>query len=245
MVRAVIVDDEKHCLKILATLLARYCPSVEVCAQFQDPLQALEYLRNEPPDLLFLDVEMPKMNGFELIAELGELPFEIVFTTAFDQYAIKAFKVSASSYLLKPIDEDELMTAVERVQAKQNSSNEQVTFLLDLIKKEMGDSVKKIAVPSSKGLDFIEINSIVYCSSDGNYTEIHIRAGKKKIVTRSLKEIQELLPASKFLRVHNSYIVNMDFVEQYVRTDGGYLVMSNGDKIKVSRQKKAMLIKQF
>jgi two-component system, LytTR family, response regulator len=173
------------------------------------------------------------------------LPFEIVFTTAFDQYAIKAFKVSASSYLLKPIDEDELMTAVERVQAKQNSSNEQVTFLLDLIKKEMGDSVKKIAVPSSKGLDFIEINSIVYCSSDGNYTEIHIRAGKKKIVTRSLKEIQELLPASKFLRVHNSYIVNMDFVEQYVRTDGGYLVMSNGDKIKVSRQKKAMLIKQF
>ncbi|MDX1408929.1 MAG: LytTR family DNA-binding domain-containing protein [Saprospiraceae bacterium] len=245
MVNAVIVDDERHCLKILSTLLARYCPEVKVCAQFQNPVEALAYLQKSPPDLLFLDIEMPRMSGFELIQHLGTPAFDIIFTTAFDQYAIKAFKVSASDYLLKPIDEDDLVGAVQRVQSRQDSSNEQIAFLLQLIREEMGDNVRKIAVPSSKGLDFVAIRSILYCTSDGNYTELYLDGKKKKVVSRTLKEIQELLPSDKFLRVHNSHLVNMDFVEQYVRTDGGYLVMADGAKIRVSRQKKALVIKQF
>lgn len=243
--RAVLIDDEKHCLKILATLLASHCPSIDIVAQFQDPREALTYLSTESVDIVFLDIEMPKLNGFELIDSLGEVDFEIIFTTAFDEYAIKAFKVSASDYLLKPIDEDELVKAVTRAQSRQNASNEQIRFLLEVIQNQMGENIRKIAVPSSKGLDFIEVDSILYCSSDGNYSRIHGAKNPPKLVSRTLKEIQEMLPDHKFVRVHNSYLVNLDYVEKYIRTDGGYLVMANGDKVKVSRQKKAMLIGKF
>lgn len=245
MLKTILVDDERHCLKILSTLLTRHCPDVHISGQFQNPLEALAAIQADIPDLLFLDIEMPRLNGFELIKQLGEINFDIIFTTAFDRYAIKAFKVSACDYLLKPIDEDELVKAVEKVLAKRHGASEQMAFLLELIHSEMGDRVRKIAVPSSKGLDFVQVNEIMYCVSDGNYTEIKLHPAARKVVSRTLKEIQEMLPPGKFLRVHNSYLVNMDFVEQYIRTDGGYLVMSNGDKVKVSRQKKAMLIKQF
>lgn len=245
MLKAVLVDDEKHCLRILSAMLDKYCKDVEVTGSYQNAGNALTALQNEPPDIVFLDIEMPKMTGFDLLRSLPEIQFDVIFTTAYDQYAIDAFKVSAIDYLLKPIDEQELIAAIDRIRQKKQSSRDHLEFLLDIVHNKMGGQSSKIAIPSTYGLDFIEIDTIVYCQSEGNYTHIILAGNKKKLVTRTLKDIQDMLPEHKFYRVHNSYLVNMDFVDQYIRTDGGYLVMNNGDKVRVSRTKKEHLLKKL
>ena len=244
----VLVDDEPNCLEVLRLEIARHCPELEVVASFEKPLEALEYLKQNPPDLLFLDVEMPRMSGFQLIQQLGATKdFSVVFTTAYDDFALKAFRVGAIDYLQKPIDPDELKSAVARVESRihPNMSRSQIQQLLDTVQQHDAEGRKKIVLPTSAGGEFVRLTDILYCKSDSNYTHVILTNRKSLMVSRTLKDIEEMLPGNVFLRVHHSYTVNLDRIVRFVRQDGGYLVMENDDEVPVSRRKKDALFERL
>lgn len=237
--KAVIIDDEKHCREVLATLLEKHCSDVEVVAAYTNGNEALESIGKAAPDIIFLDIEMPGMNGFEFLERSSSKDFEIIFTTAYNEYAIKAIKHSALDYLLKPIDKDELVAAVNK--AKQHTAGktparvEQLLSSLNLRKEP-----KRFAVPASEGLIMLNSEEILYCESDGPYCTFHFTNNSKPLLTsRTLKEAEEvLLSCGDFFRVHNSYLINMKFVQKYIRGEGGEVIMSNGKNIPVSRSRK-------
>lgn len=246
MIRALAIDDEIHCLKALTMLLEQHCPDIqlmETCPSAKKGLEAIERLR---PDIVFLDIEMPVMNGFELLEQLPEIPFAIIFTTSYDQYAIKAFRFSALDYLLKPIDPDELIAAVKKVKAQNDYPiAEQFEFLLKHIQSK-ATGINKIAVPISDGFELIPIDDLIYLEASDNYTHV-FRKNKSKIVARrTLKEMEEQLHDFSFmLRVHHSFVVNLNEVTKYVRGEGGYLIMSDNSIVNVSRSRKEALMKLF
>ena len=246
MTRSIIIDDEVHCIETLRLLLTEYCPDVEVVEQCKSAINGLSAIEAHKPDLLFLDIEMPNMNGFEMLEQFSEIPFSIIFTTSYDQYAIKAIRFSALDYLLKPIDPKELVGAVHKVRSrKQGPSVEQFHMLMDKIQSK--DQVfSKIAVPTSDGFELVPTELIISCEADDNYTHFNIKDSKKKIIAcRSLKEVEEQLTNgfTSFIRVHHSYLVNLNEVSKYVRGEGGYLVMSDGSTVNVSRSRKDVLLK--
>jgi len=244
MLKAIIVDDEPYCCETIATLLeeSRDVEIVSVCHNAADALIAI---RKYSPDIVFLDVEMPKMNGFEMLEQLPQVNFEIIFTTSYDQYALKAIRFSAIDYLLKPVDEEELRTAIQKViQRSQKPITQQLEILLQKI-HQPSTPINKIAMPTMEGLQMIPVDSIISCESDSNYTILQLKNSKKLIVSRTLKEIEELLEEHSFLRVHRCYLANMNEVEKYVKGEGGYLVMSDGTTIDVARNKKEVLLKKL
>lgn len=247
MLKALIIDDEKHCRRILDWAIQKNCPEIEIAAQCHSGTSALEAIEAHRPDLIFLDIEMRDMSGFEMLERVPKINFEIIFTTAYDQFALDAFKVSAADYLLKPIDEKDLIKAVGKVKKRreENQSTSQIEFLLQHIRKNLEEEEDTIALPSSTGLEFVEIEKIIYCQSDSNYTHLHLKGEKDMIVSRTLKDVEDLLPEGKFFRVHHSYTVNLKHIRRYLKADGGYLVMSNGDKVKVARSKKELLLEKF
>ena len=245
MIKAVIVDDEPHCCQTLVTLLTRYCPTVEVVGIYHSGRTALPAIKATPPQILFLDIEMPQMNGFELLQQLPEINFELLFTTSYDQYAIKAIRFSALDYLLKPIDREELQKAVQKVaQRLAHPVSQQIEILLKKI-HQPATAINKIALPTMEGLQMVSLDSIISCASDGNYTVFFLKHNKKVIASRILKEIEEMLEDYTFSRVHNSYIVNINEIEKYIKGEGGYLIMSDGSSIDVSRSRKAALLKKL
>ncbi len=245
MIRAILVDDEKHCLETLSWQLSKFCPEVEVVATSDNAEKALGILRETEIDLVFLDIEMPVMNGFELLQHFKQVPFEIIFTTAYDIFAVKAFKFSALDYLLKPIDKDELLLAVNKaINKKQPILPEQLNILFQNLYQQTHSS-NKIALPTMEGLEFISASDIVFCQSDGNYTHIFMLDGSRYLISRTLKETEELLEGHKFLRVHHSYTINLDHIRKYVKGDGGYVIMSNRATINVSRSRKDELLRMF
>ena len=231
--RVVLIDDEPNCLEMLALLIERYCPMLQIVGQFEDPSVAVQKIPVLKPDLVFLDVDMPVLNGFEVLDKTKHTPFAVIFTTAHNQYAVKAFKYSATDYLLKPVDKEELINAVQKVQYQ----TDRIKILLDYV-NPIKPSKERVALPTSDGIIFMNIKDIVFCESDGNYTKIYIQEGKPFTFTKTLKDMEELLHESSFYRVHHSYLVNLKQVEKYIRTDGGDIKMSNGKIIPVSRQKK-------
>jgi two-component system LytT family response regulator len=245
MIRATIVDDEPLSCESLAILLERNCPEVKVLDICYSAATALQSIQDHKPDILFLDVEMPHMNGFELLEKLPEINFELIFTTSYDQYAIKAIRFSALDYLLKPVDREELQKAMERTKRKMhNPLPQQIDILLQKL-NQPAIAVAKIAVPTMEGLQLIFVESIICCASDGNYTNLFLKKGQKLTVSRTLKEIEELLEGYPFVRVHHSYIANLNEVEKYIRGEGGYLLMSDGTNIDVSRSRKDALLKKL
>lgn len=246
MIKAVLIDDEVHCIDTLSMLLADYCPEVEVLEMFVSPKKALEALPAIQPDLVFLDIEMPVMNGFELLQHYDRIPFAIVFTTSYDQYAIKAIRFSALDYLLKPIDPKELIAAVHKVQShKSPPSNEQFRILFDQM-HHRGSGFSKIAVPTTDGFELLPIEQIVRCEANDNYTCFFLKNKVKITVCRSLKDVEEQLQEfSFFIRVHHSFVVNLNEVVKYVRGEGGYLIMSDSSSVNVSRSRKEALMKRF
>jgi two-component system LytT family response regulator len=244
MIPAIVVDDEPYCTEVLVTLLERYCPQVKVvavCSSAADALKAIPHLQ---PQLLFLDIEMPQMNGFEMLERLSQIDFHLVFTTSYDQYAIKAIKFSAMDYLLKPIDRDELQKAVQRVSRHvQKAAAEQLDILLQKLHHKT--AVNKVALPTMEGLQMVHIDNIIYCESDSNYTLFFLKDKQKLVVSRTLKEIEEMLEEYPFARVHHSYLVNINEINKYVKGEGGYLVMGDGSHIDVSRSKKEALLKKL
>jgi len=202
-------------------------------------------IRQQKPDLVFLDVEMPKMNGFEMLEHLSPVNFEIIFTTSYDQYALKAIRFSAIDYLLKPVDQEELVKAVEKViQRSQNPIAQQVEILMQKL-HHPSTPITKIALPTMEGLQMIPVDTFISCESDSNYTILFLKNKKKIIVSCTLKEIEEVLEDHSFARVHRCYLVNLNEVEKYVKGEGGYLVMSDGSAVDVSRSKKELLMKKL
>jgi len=205
----------------------------------------LQAIPEHHPQIVFLDIEMPGMNGFEMLEKLPAIDFEIIFTTSYDQYAIKAIRFSALDYLLKPIDREELQKAVQKViERSHHPFPQQLEILLQKIHQPIS-SAQKIALPSMEGLQMIDVNSIISCASDSNYTIFFIRNKKKIVVSRTLKEIEEMLEEYPFLRVHNSYLINLNEIDKYIKGEGGYLVMSDGSNIDVSRSKKETLLNKL
>ena len=245
MLKAIIVDDEPYCCESLATLLERFCPEVKISAICNSGQESLSAIQEIKPHLVFLDIEMPYMNGFELLEKLPAIEFELVFTTSYDQYAIKAFRFSALDYLLKPVDREELQKAVKKVSGRMQSPiPQQLEILLQKI-NHTNNSIQRIALPTMEGLQLVPINSIISCASEGNYTIFLLMDKQKIVVSRPLKEVEEMLTEHSFLRVHNSYLVNMNEINKYIKGEGGYLVMSDSSTVDVSRSKKEMLLKKL
>ncbi|AHM62476.1 LytTR family two component transcriptional regulator [Flammeovirgaceae bacterium 311] len=247
MIRAILIDDEKHCRETLSIQLERYCPEVQLLAQCSSAAEGLKAIREQKPALVFLDVEMPLMNGFDMLQQLPEISFEIIFTTGYDAYAIKAIRFSALDYLLKPIDKDELQKAVAKARHQQDQSTiltQQLSVLMEKLANKQG-ILQKIALPTQTGFELVPLESILKCESDSNYTHIYLKGGRKILVSRTLKEIEELLEGHPFLRVHHSYIANLNEIVRYVRGEGGYLIMSDDSSVMVSRSRKDSLLKIF
>jgi two-component system LytT family response regulator len=246
MIKAIIIDDEMHCRKTLGMLLKEYCPDVEVIDQCSDGESGLASIKEHKPDLIFLDIQMPHMNGFEMLQQFSEISFAIVFTTSYDQYAIKAFRFSALDYLLKPIEPKELIAAIHKVNTqKQLPAAEQFQILLKKVHNKE-EVFPKIPVPTSNGYEFIPVEQLLFCEAQDNYTFFHLKNKKKITACLILKEVEEqLADFAFFVRVHNSYIVNIKEVTKYVRGEGGYLIMSDDSTVNVSRSRKEELLNLF
>jgi two-component system LytT family response regulator len=245
MITSIIVDDEPYCCESLVTLLERYCPEVKVLDICYSGDSALQSISEHKPEILFLDIEMPHTNGFELLEKLSSIDFELIFTTSYDQYAIKAIHFSALDYLLKPIDREELQKAVQKAARRMHHPlPEQIEVLLQKLNRPT-IPVTKIAIPTIEGLQMVAVESIVSCASESNYTILFLKNSRKLTASRTLKEIEEMLEEYSFARVHHSYLANLNEVEKYVRGEGGYLLMSDGRTVDVSRSRKEILLKKL
>lgn len=243
--KAVIIDDEPNAVELLILRLAQCCPQVEVAEGCTSSVKGVAAIRRHQPDVVFLDIEMPQMNGFQVLEAVEDLSFALIFVTAYDRFALKAFKYSAIDYLLKPIDTQELTRAVKRVEKQLPTQKEQVQHL----KAQLGQLGKplpgKIALPYQNGVTFVELKDVIYCESDSSYTTFHLTDGKHYLVTKPLREIQEMLEERGFLRIHRQYIINLDHIKKFFKGEGSYLVLTNGQSIPVSRQHRERLIEQF
>lgn len=236
--KALILDDEPYCVELLAQLLQKHCTGIDLIARFTDPLLALDYLKNHPaPDLVFLDVEMPRLNAFDLLNLLYPFSFKLIFTTAYDKYAVKAIKFSALDYLLKPIDIEELKAAVTKARGQHQVLSGQLE-LLQQHRDGQQPHPERIALSTQAGVDFVLVREVVYCSSDGSYSEVFLATGQKIILSKPLKEVEELLPTDVFFRTHHSYLLNTGHVKRYIRGGGGEVLMTNGAQLPVARNRK-------
>lgn len=243
MLNAILIDDEMNSLSALKEKLQSHCPQVHILALCSDAVSGAEAIDKLQPDIVFLDIEMPVTNGFVMLQQLQYRNFELVFTTAYDHFAVKAIRYSALDYLVKPIEIEELKAAVQRAAEKRSRSypNPQIELLLEQLVSR-NKNVNRIAIPSTEGLQFLRTEDIIYLEASVNYT--HIFCGPKKYtVSRTLKEFEELLPPSIFLRIHHSYIISKNYVEKYIRGEGGQVVLTNGVILDVAKRKKSEFLK--
>lgn len=237
--KAIIIDDESDARDALFLVLNRYCPEIEVICTIENPEEALIAINKYKPDLLFLDVQMPLMNGFDMLSRLDRPDIMVIFVTAHDKYAIQAIRFSALDYLLKPIAAEELQMAVRRAFDKLNRSENPVrmkSFLNNTRSKQ--DHLGHLSIPTMEGLLFLDINEIIYCKADDNYTEIILNKNQKVIVSKTLKDIEEMLEGYSFFRIHQSWLINLKWMQRYVKGDGGQVIMKDGRAIDVARRKK-------
>ncbi|MCD4725206.1 MAG: LytTR family DNA-binding domain-containing protein [Bacteroidales bacterium] len=243
MIRGIIVEDEIRSRDTLRGLLKRYCKNVEIISEADSYRSGLAAIRELHPDVVFLDIQMPDGSGFKLLEELDEIKFEIIFTTAFDQFAIKAIKYSALDYLLKPIDPEELVSALKKVENKISKSkvNENIQVLLDNIKSRNADP-HKIILSTFEKIHIIETDNILRCESDNYYTNFFLTDGKQILVSKTLKENEAMLGGHNFIRPHKSHLVNVKYIKGFLKNDGGYIEMTDGTHIPVSRRKREKII---
>jgi two-component system, LytTR family, response regulator len=245
MITATIVDDEPLCCEALSTLLERYCPTVKVLDICYSASDALESIGGNPPQILFLDIEMPFMNGFQLLEKLPCINFHLIFTTSYNHYAIRAIKFSALDYLMKPVERGELQKAVQKALNMIPTSNAyQIESLLNKL-NHPSIFINRIAIPTIEGLQMVNVDSLISCSAESNYTVLLLKDKRKIVASRTLKDMEEILNDYPFVRVHHSFIVNLNEVEKYVKGEGGYLIMSDGSTIDVSRNRKEFLLKKL
>ncbi len=245
MIKALIIDDEQHCIDALSNDLETHCTNVEIagtCASAKDGILSIKKLQ---PQLVFLDVDMPWMNGFEMLEALPEINFGVIFTTAYDQFAARAFRISAIDYLLKPVDAADLVMAVNKAEERmiKDFGLHNIQNLLHNIRHPLQH--QKVALPISDGYEFAETNSILFCTAEGAYTRVNFKDKKPLLISRTLGDVGEMLPSELFIRIHHSTLVNLNEITHYSRTDGGYVVISSNEKLAVSKAKKEMLMQQL
>lgn len=237
MIKTIIIDDEQNSREAIENLVKSYCPDLQVVATANSVEEGIAIIKKEKPDLVFLDIEMPDKSGFDLLAQLDTIDFEVIITTGYEQYAVKAFKTVALDYLLKPIDVNDLELAVAKVLEKRKKRRVNKNFDVFIQNWKSGGN-EQIALASSEGFVFVKVKDIIYCKGDGAYTYFYIKDTPRITVSKNLKEFEELLKEQSFFRVHKSYLINLNEMKKYVRGDGGYVVMTNGDNVDVSKRKK-------
>jgi len=246
MIRCVLIDDEKNALEMMEWLLKTYCPEVEIMAMCNSSELGIEAINKHRPDIVFLDIEMPNMNGFDMLEKFDRLFFDVVFCTAYDQFAIKAFKYSALNYLLKPVDPDDLKNTIRRIEDKKSvPSKEQFDLLLQSMKNSGRNTPGRIALTTGDGLLFVPTTDIIYCEAESNYTNVVLAGGKKILVSKVLKDIDEVLSGPDFYRVHSSFLININRIKKLVRGDGGYIIMDNDAIVNISRTKRQEFMELF
>jgi two-component system LytT family response regulator len=237
--RTLIIDDEPDAVNALKIIIEEFLPELKIIGSYSDPIKALEDIPKMSPELVFLDINMPGLNGFELLESLPYKDFKTIFVTAYDEYAIKAFKYSAVDYILKPIDIDEFVAAVKRATDNNTVSKEsdEIKYkkLFELIS---GNQAEKLVVSTYEGTYYIDPKDVIYIQADSSYSKIIFKDAEPLFVAKGLKEFEELLPSTNFFRNHHSFLINLNFVLKYTRTEGGSVEMTNGDQIPLARRKK-------
>lgn len=242
-IEAVIIDDEQGARKTLKGLIDQYCPEVEIVGEADSIDMAIPLILKLDPDLIFLDIEMPKGSGFDLIEKIGQIRAKVVFTTAYSQYALKAIKASALDYLLKPIDLVELKASITKYQQfRAISEFERLSILRDQLKVGT-KNIERIAIPNNEGFDVVNTKDIFYCEGEGNYTLIYLADKKTYMSSKPIKEYESILPEDNFIRVHQKHIVNLNYVKKYLKGRGGTIIMKDGKNISVSQNKRTELSK--
>ena len=243
MLRSIIIDDEDNSSNALKEKLRQFAQIqiIGICSSGAEGIEMIDALK---PDVVFLDIEMPKMNGFTMLQQITYKNFELIFTTAYDHYAIKAIRFSALDYLMKPIEINELRQAIERAEEKKQLAlpNQRLELLLENLGHKMHERLR-IAVPTNTGLEFLKVENIIYLEASINYTHIFMQDNRKYTVSRTLKEFEEMLPQDSFLRIHHSHIINKHFAEKYIRGEGGQVVLSNGVVLDIAKRKKTEFLK--
>jgi two-component system, LytTR family, response regulator len=247
--KAIIIDDEPDNVRLLSLQMARHCPQIDLVGQFTDSTDGLRAIQALQPGLVFLDIEMPIMNGFQLLERLSELTFHIVFVTAYDQYAVRAFRFSALDYLLKPIDTVDLVATVRRAETTARINPKQLELMRQYYPSGTagGNAFAKgrIALPHASGMVFVDTRQIIYCEADSNYTRFHLEGGVQYMVTKTLGDVQDVLETGDFVRVHRQFMVNLEHIQKLVKGEGTYLLMTDGTTIPVARQQKDRLMERF
>lgn len=236
--KAIIIDDEIHCVKSLMWDLKEVAPEVEVVATASSGEEGMAAINQMQPDVVFLDVSMPSMNGFEMLEKISDINFSIIFTTAYDQYAAKAFRKSAIDYLVKPVDKHELFDAIKKV-ANQLAKDPDTSPIINLLKNyRQPEALQRIAFPTRDGYEFIHPDHIIYLEAEGSYTKVFLTENRNMLISKSLGDIAEMIPIELFIRIHHSFIVNKESITHFLRTDGGYVQLKTGIKLMVSKSRK-------
>ena len=242
MIKTIIIDDEPDSTELLHMQLTANCTQIEVLGKYTSPVAGLKAIEKLQPDLVFLDIEMPVMNGFELLEKVTGLNFTVIFITAYDQFALKAFRFNALDYLVKPVEIEALVEAVSKAERNIRPHPSQLS---NVQMQLSGEAQNKIAVPDHHGVMFIELSEILYAESNNNYTKLVLADGKQYTISKTLGDVQDVLEERNFLRIHRQYIVNLNKIKQFFRGEGMYLIMDNGKNIPVARNQKDKLIEKF
>jgi two-component system LytT family response regulator len=242
--KAIIVDDEQGSINSLIWELENFQNLVEVMATTTIPKEGIDLIRNKKPDIVFLDIEMPGMNGFELLKHVDQTTFKVIFTTAYDQFALQAFEVNAYDYLLKPVVEEELERALNKVIENDHHDETLIEIRTLMSKLERGQN-RSFAIPTLEGLEFIEANQIIRCVSDSNYTHIHLENSKSLLIAKTLKDVELILDDKQFYRIHNSHIINLNYLKKYLKGKDGSVVLKDGTTIPISRSRKGGFLKEI
>ena len=245
-IKTILIEDEQDSRDILRAYLNKYCPSVEIIAECANIQEGEAAILKQAPDLVFLDIEMPFGNAFDLLERIKNPNFEIIFVTAYSNYAIQAFNMSAAHYLLKPVDIDELIQAVERVKTRltKAQSFQHTRILLDNL-SSFNNPNQKVVLPLLDGFKVARLDTVLYCEADTNFTRFHFTDGSKELICRNLKHYADILEKNGFCRVHRSYLINLDYVKQYIKGKGGMVILENNQQIQVSNNRKAGFLEQF
>lgn len=246
MLKIILIDDEAKALQSLEYEIQELNEPIEILGKFTEVDQAIDFINNNPVDCIFLDIEMPKMNGFRLLENIPNRDFHVIITTAYEQYAIEALKGNALDYLLKPVDSDDLRETMVRIRESQLLKERHRAFeqALESLNRSGTNQQKKIGIPIDGKIVFLLPEEIIYCESDGNYCSIHLKGNKRLFISRKLKDVEKLLPPQYFYRIHHSYVVNIEKVREYLKTDG-YVILEENNRIPVSRQKRSIFLERI
>jgi two-component system, LytTR family, response regulator len=242
----IIIDDEPDCVAVVQMLLKQHCPHVEIVGATTKSPEGVKLIRQLKPDIVFLDIEMPVLNGFQVLDEIGVVNFQLIFTTAYSRYAVQAFKYSAIDYLMKPIDAQELIPAINKAEHKHELDMRQLELLRHQLYSPNPSVGDKIALPYAHGYIIVEVAQIVYCEADGGYTKVVLSTGEVHLVTRALGDVEEILESNgSFFRIHRQFFINLKHIKRIVKTDGGSVFMHGNMEIPIARNRKDDFVKLF